>query len=379
MPQEIIDLCDSDSDMSEDETNKASASSSTDSEHVTSAPGVDDNGSSAASKANGSADQAHEAPEGSGRLALPDISQSSSKHGMPRTFNMPTSVKEVGADATAPSVAQPVVRSYWKERLDAHVQPESSAITSEPTPTTADPSVPTNSSAGIVATAPKSPKVRTSSSKPISDNPHRYRGPEITVISLQAIWAHLDHAWGQGSYTAKTVAQLSGWWAASVVASIYRLDKHQVWLLLFAQFKWWKALQEQWEKFDALPAKNRPIIGKMRAVRLKKESLAVNAEVALMTEGLVMESAAIYRLGLVVKKEKVEPKAAEKKGEGGNKKQTEKKTTGKGGGVKGHQAKQVKFGSEMATGKKAGGPQEQGAEEGDVDELTSDSEEEAED
>jgi hypothetical protein len=76
--------------------------------------------------------------------------------------------------------------------------------------------------------------------------------------------------------------------------------------LLFAQAKWWQALEEQWTKFDALPTKDRKVIMKMREVRLRKESYAVKAEAALVNEGIIKNHDAVYMLGRGVKKEKVD-------------------------------------------------------------------------
>jgi hypothetical protein len=240
----------------------------------------------------------------------------------------------VTAAATMPVAAViPPIRPYWQVRngaLQRSKDPESQGSASNPDSVAATAGSSTSAESPATTTAdgasssieppaitdqpkPPTPKVKRSSPKPEYEHPHKYRGPEIAVLSLQAIWDHLDLAWKQASCTLKTINHLSGWWATSQVVSAHKLDKHQIWLLLFAQYKWWQALEDQWKVFDALPIKDRHVILRMTGVMLEKHSKAVRAERVLAIVGLETSSQVIHRLVSEVKKEKMD--SSEKKGD----------------------------------------------------------------
>jgi hypothetical protein len=88
------------------------------------------------------------------------------------------------------------------------------------------------------------------------------------------------------------------------VTAAHKLDKKQIWLLAYADYKWWQALEDQWQSFDALPIKDRGILLKMKEVRLKKEWRAAKAEMALHAEGSVKDAGAVYLISINVKIEK---------------------------------------------------------------------------
>jgi hypothetical protein len=155
------------------------------------------------------------------------------------------------------------------------------------------------------------------------------------------------------------------------------LDKHQVYLLLFAQFKWWQALEEQWTKFDALPDRDREVIKKMREVRLRKESYAVKAEAALVNEGIIKDHDAVYMLGSGVEKEKVDQEDNKEKVVGEKRKRAGPEHVEVEAGDEGAKTKRVRFGSGEAVDKGVEGNKKGGAGEEDVDDgLSSDSDEE---
>jgi hypothetical protein len=150
--------------------------------------------------------------------------------------------------------------------------------------------------------------------------------------------------------------------------------------LLFAQSKWWQALEEQWTKFDALPTKDRKVIMKMREVRLRKESFAVKAEAALVNEGIIKNHDAVYMLGSGVKKEKVDKEDIDEKGVGEKRKRAGTEDGEVEAGDEGAKTERVRFGSGEAVDKGVGGNKNAGAGEEDVDDgLSSDSDEEEED
>lgn len=206
---------------------------------------------------------------------------------------------------------------------------------------------------------------KATSTPPNPDHSHRYKGPELTIISTQVIWNLLDNAWKHASCNVSNIIKLSNWWPLTVVTAAHQLNKQQVWLLAYAEYKWWQALEEQWGGFDALPDKDRMPVKRMREVRLRKESKAVRAEAALIANGLEKDVNAVHVLMVVVKKEKVD---GEEKGQG------DERPKGKG---KERQKKQKP--AEEGSSKRAGINQKE-ADKGDVDNgLSSDSDEEEDD
>jgi hypothetical protein len=148
-------------------------------------------------------------------------------------------------------------------------------------------------------------------------------------------------------------------------------------LLLFAQSKWWQALEEQWTKFDALPTKDRKVIMKMREVRLRKESYAIKYEAALVNEGIIKNHDAVYMLGSGVKKEKVDQKDDKEKVVG----EKRKRAGPEDGEVEKEDEdaknKRVRFGGGDSVDKGVEGNKKGNAGEEDVDDgLSSDSDEE---
>jgi hypothetical protein len=148
-------------------------------------------------------------------------------------------------------------------------------------------------------------------------------------------------------------------------------------LLLFAQSKWWQALEEQWTKFDALPTKDRKVIMKMREVRLRKESYAIKYEAALVNVGIIKDHDAVYMLGNGVKKEKVDQEDDRSKVVGEKRKRAGPEYGEVEKEDEGAKTKRVRFGSGETVGKgveenKRGGVEEEGVDDG----LSSDSDEE---
>jgi hypothetical protein len=190
----------------------------------------------------------------------------------------------------------------------------------------------------------------------------------------------LDRAWKQASCTVQTIKQHQSWWNANVVIATHQLNKHQVWLLLFAQYKWWQALEEQWRKFDALPDKDQNVILEMKRVRLRKESDAIKYEAALVSEGTIKNHDAVYMLGSGVKKEKVDKEDIKEKGVGDKRKRVEPGGAEEQKEDEGVQAKRVRFGSGEIANNGVNGVVGRGkgrAEEEEMDDgLSSDSDEE---
>jgi hypothetical protein len=173
------------------------------------------------------------------------------------------------------------------------------------------------------------------------------------------------------------IGQHQSWWNPTVVAAAHQLDKHQVWLLLFAQYKWWQALEEQWNKFDALPDQDREVIKKMRTVRLRKESYAVKAEAALVNEGITKNHDAVYMLGTGVKKEKMDQKEIKEKGEGQKRKRAGPGDAGGEEEDEDAKTKRVRLGGGYSVDKGVEGNKKGEAGEEHVDDgLSSDSDEE---
>lgn len=120
------------------------------------------------------------------------------------------------------------------------------------------------------------------------------------------------------------------------------------------------------------------MVMRMNGVRLRKESQAVNAEVALATEGLVKDHKAVYVLEGEVKKEKTDEKAVDKKDKGENKKrvrpEAHKARVGSRKEGKAGQAKQVRVQTKKSikTAAGVGDADEQETDDG----LSSDSDEE---
>lgn len=82
-------------------------------------------------------------------------------------------------------------------------------------------------------------------------------------------------------------------------------------------------MEEQWNDFDALPVKDQSLILRMTEARLKKESKAATAEVALASEHTAKNPDAVYLLGNKVKKEKVDDEKFEKRDKGSKRKRGE--------------------------------------------------------
>jgi len=378
---EIIDLCDSDSDSTDD---NAASSSSVVPPDSTSDPKVrlTDRPESNAITSNATGPKVHvlqSRPCGRGqRIVTRCGARTSTKSTLLPGNVMPKPVEAVSATATAPATdVPPLFRSYWRKRLDAPGGSESGPTPTHHT-TTTNPSTSATSPSITGITEPSKSKIKKRAPKPKPDHPHKYRGPELTVLSLRAIWDHLDQAWKQASCTVKTIKRLQSWWNTNVVTSTHGLDKHQVYLLLFAQCQWWQALEEQWNKFDALPDKDRKVIMKMREVRLRKESYAVKAEAALVNEDIIKNLDAVYILVVGVKNRKLDQEDDEGKGVGEKRKRVEPGDVEVQKDDKGIQAKRVRFGGGEAVHKKAlEGNRKGGAEEEEVDDgLSSDSDEE---
>jgi hypothetical protein len=225
----------------------------------------------------------------------------------------------------------PIARSYWRVRQAEAQETVTGALVApaDPTPsipfgstdghtdTNVDANIASNEKANADAiinrvkensssvnpsTNPKS----TPTSIPTSVNEHRYKGLELIIISTQVIWNLLDHAWKHSSCTMTNIIKFSNWWPLTIVTAVHQLTKQQVWLLAFAEYKWWQALESQWQNFEALPDKDRVVLVTMREVRSKKESKAARAEKALITDGLEKDVNAVHVLPMVVKKEKVD-------------------------------------------------------------------------
>jgi hypothetical protein len=147
--------------------------------------------------------------------------------------------------------------------------------------------------------------------------------------------------------------------------------------LLFAQSKWWQALEEQWTKFDALPTKDRKVIMKMREVRLRKESYAIKYEAALVNEGIIKDHDAVYMLGNGVKKEKVDQEDDKEKVVGEKRKRAGHEDGEVEKEDEGAKTKRVRFGSGDSVDKAVKGNKKGVVEEEEVDDgLSSDSDEE---
>ena len=369
---EVIDLCDSDNESTEGNPSGSSFAGTPD-------PNPNDNETnvitSSATQSDIPAMQSR--PEPGTRLLATSQARTSSKSKMFPATVTPKPIQDFSPPATAPATdVPPAPKSYWRKRLDPTAQPESTATPTHST-STSDPSISAESQITTDITGPSKSKIKKRAPKPTPEHPYKYRGPELTVLSLRAIWDHLDQGWKQASCTVQTIKRHQSWWNTNVVVAAHQLDKHQVYLLLFAQSKWWQALEEQWTKFDALPTKDRKVIMKMREVRLRKESFAVKAEAALVNEGIIKDHDAVYMLGTRVKKEKMDQEDDKEKVVG------EKRKRAGPGIAEEHKedeyakTKRVRFGSGETIDKGVEGNKKEGAGEEDVDDgLSSDSEEE---
>jgi hypothetical protein len=369
---EVIDLCDSDNESTEGNPPGSSSAGTPDCN-----PNDDDSNIVTPNKTQADIPAMQSRPESGTRLLATSQARTSSKSKMVSGNVMPKPVEAVSATATAPATdVPPVPRSYWRKRLDVPGQSESTATPNHDTNTT-NPSASATSPATTCTPGSAKTKVKKRTPKPKHDHSHKYRGPEITVLSLRAIWDHLDRAWKQASCTVQTINRHKSWWNTNVVVAAHQLDKHQVYLLLFAQSKWWQALEEQWTKYDALPTKDRKVIMKMREVRLRKESFAVKYEAALVNEGIIKDHDAVYMLGSGVKKEKMDQEDDKEKVVGEKRKRA---GPGDGEGEKEDEDaknKRVRFGSGEAVDKVVEGDKKGEAGEEDVDDvLSSDSDEE---
>jgi len=381
MPEEVIDLCDSDSDSIESDTPELPSTELPESIR-TAQTRLPDNNESDIANSNATGPKTHilhrYGKAGQRSIARSEAPASNKSKTLPANA-VKTAVEAVPVIATAPAADMPLEpRSYWRKRPDV---PSKSGTTTTPSQTTTI--VESTTSAHPPATAGNTghTKVKTKkrTPKPTPEHPHKYRGPELNVLSLQAIWDHLDRAWKQAFCNVTNIGNLQSWWNSSAVTAAHQLNKHQVWLLLFAQSKWWQALEEQWTKFDALPDKNRMVILKMRGVRLRKESDAIKAEAALVNDGINKNLDAVYMLGSGVKKEKVDEEETEKKGDGMKRTRVgdvDGEVQKEGAGVQG---KRVKFASEEMANKGAGEGNKGTAENNESDDgLSSDSDEEEE-
>jgi len=367
---DVIDLCDSDNESTEGNPPGSSSADTPDSNPNDNETNVV---TSNATQPDISAIQSRPGP--GTRLLATSQARTSSKCKIVTGTIIPKPAQAYSPPATAPATdIPPVTQSYWRKRLDPPDQSESTATS---THDTTDPS--TSATAPATTSTPGSakPKVKKRIPQPRYDHPHKYRGPELTVLSLRAIWDHLDRAWNQASCTVQTIKRLQSWWNPTVITSTHGLNKHQVYLLLFAQSKWWQALEEQWTKFDALPTKDRKVIMKMREVRLRKESYAIKYEAALVNEGIIKSYDTVYMLGSGVKKEKVDQEDDKEKGLG-----EKRKRSGHGGAEdqkedEGAKTKRVRIGNgetadKGAVGSNKGGEEKENSDDG----LSSDSDEE---
>jgi hypothetical protein len=372
MIAEIIDLCDSDNESTEGNPPGSSSAGTPDSNPNDNETNVI---TSSATQSDITAMQSRPEP-GTRLLANPQARTSSKSKMLPATVT-PKPVQDFSPPATAPATDVPSApKSYWRKRLDPAAQPESTATPTHST-STVDPSISAESQITTDIAGPSKSKTKKRAPKPTPEHPHKYREPELTVLSLRAIWDHLDQGWKQASCTVQTINRHQSWWNTNVVTSTHGLDKHQVYLLLFAQFKWWQALEEQWTKFDALPDRDREVIKKMREVRLRKESYAVKAEAALVNEGIIKDHDAVYMLGSGVKKEKVDQEDNKEKVVGEKRKRAGPEHVEVEAGDEGAKTKRVRFGSGEAVDKGVEGNKKGGAGEEDVDDgLSSDSDEE---
>lgn len=377
MPEEVIDLCDSDSDSIESDTPELPSTELAECIRTAQTP-LPDNNESDIANSNATGSKTHILHR-YGKAGQRDIARSEVPASN-KSKTLPANAAETAAEAV-PVIATDMPlepRSYWRKRTDV---PSKSGTTTTPSQTTTI--VESTTSAHPPATAGNTghTKVKTKkrTPKPTPEHPHKYRGPELTVLSLQAIWDHLDRAWKQAFCNVTNIGNLQSWWNTSAVTAAHQLNKHQVWLLLFAQSKWWQALEEQWTKFDALPDKNRMVILKMRGVRLRKESDAIKAESALVNDGIMKNSDAVYMLGTGVKKEKVDEKVLKKKDDGMKRTRSGTLDTDVQKEGEGVQHKRVKFGSEEMANKGAGKGNKGTAENNESDDgLSSDSDEEEE-
>jgi len=368
---EIIDLCDSDDESTEGNPPGSSSAGT---------PNSDQNHNETNSVSSDATLQSRPGP-GTSLLTTSQARTSSKSKILPATVT-PNPVQDISSSATIPATdIPPVTQSYWRKRIEPASQSEPTATQIQNT-STLGPSTSAKSPATTCTTGTAKPRTKKQTLKPKSEHPHKYRGPELEVISLRAVWNHLDQAWKQASCTVQTIKRLQSWWNTNVVTSTHQLNKHQVYLLLFAQYQWWQALEEQWNKFDALPDKDRKVIMKMREIRLRKESYAVKAEAALVNEGITKNHDAVYVLGGGVKKEKMDEKVIKEKGESEKRKRAgpvdaDAEVHEEGEGV---QAKRVRFGSGEIANNGVNGVVRRdkgGAEEEEVDDgLSSDSDEE---
>lgn len=193
---EVIDLCDSDSDNAND--NAPSTTSSVIPPDSTSDIRTrlnDQRWSNAiTSNATGSeADVLQSRRYGRGPTLVSRYrAPTSSKSELLPGTAIPKPIEAVSTTATAPATdVTPIPRSYWQKRLDAPVQLGSSATPTDDT-TIVDPSTSAKSPATTSVTGPTEPKTKKRTPNPTPEHPHKYRGPELTVLSLRAIWDHLD-------------------------------------------------------------------------------------------------------------------------------------------------------------------------------------------
>jgi hypothetical protein len=124
------------------------------------------------------------------------------------------------------------VSKFWKPR-DGPATPQSSTA-SDSTMTMSDESTPSARSISITLTpTPEIVQVK-------------YKGPILTEISTKAIWSHLDNGWKHVKRNKTALRSLATWWAWTPVNKAHKLGKQENWLLAYATFKWWEALEERW-------------------------------------------------------------------------------------------------------------------------------------
>ena len=174
---EVIDLCDSDDESTEGNPPGSSAVATPD---YNTNHNETNRVTSNATRADISAMQSRH--RFGARLLATSQAQTSSKSKMLPATITPKPVQDFSPAATAPATdIPPVTQSYWRKRLDPAGQPETTAT---PTHDTTDPS--TSATAPATTSTPGSakPKIKKRTPNPAPEHPHRYRGPELTVLSL---------------------------------------------------------------------------------------------------------------------------------------------------------------------------------------------------
>jgi hypothetical protein len=174
------------------------------------------------------------------------------------------------------------VSKFWKPR-DGPATPQSSTA-SDSTMTMSDESTPSARSISITLTpTPEIVQVK-------------YKGPILTEISTKAIWSHLDNGWKHVKRNKTALRSLATWWAWTPVNKAHKLGTQENWLLAYATFKWWEALEERWRTVlsETGPGSYVQVGMTMKEIRLKKEGREVTA--AMQCEGIRKDVNAVYKL-----------------------------------------------------------------------------------